>query len=423
MNHRVFSLLMVLVIAGLPSGAAVVSVNFSGGQGSEPGGIPLSASDMAGDPTTPESFVANWNDASASTPVALPCVTAGAIEVPTDADWFQFVAAAGTQYVFETALGTLADTVLTLYDTDGITSLAEDDNGGVGNASRILYTFNAPGTYYLRVRSYGSPHVGTYTLSVAAVVGAAELAITRVSGTQVAISWNPPLGILQETAAISATPTWVDSPNQANPGTNTISGHKFFSVRDGIPSNCVGYVSLSLTTTFSLIANQLDDKRGNLVTNLFTGLPNQTVIYKFNGFSYDSLTYLETRGWTPSAHHQMTLAPGEGVLVKKPAAASSITVVFIGEVMEGNLTYPVPLGFGIYGGMVPQAGGITSVHNYLPANQDVVYRFNGVAYFSKTWLQALNRWNPAGEPVVDVGEPVFINSRTVKNWVRTFHVD
>jgi hypothetical protein len=118
----------------------------------------------------------------------------------------------------------------------------------------------------------------------------------------------------------------------------------------------------------------------------------------------------------------MTCAPGEGVFVRKPSTASTINLTFVGEVMQGTLVNPVAIGFDIYSGMVPQAGGITTVHNYQPANQDVVYKFNGTNYTSKTWLQTLNRWNPAGEPTVEVGEAVFINSKTVKNWTRDFTI-
>jgi hypothetical protein len=188
--------------------------------------------------------------------------------------------------------------------------------------------------------------------------------------------------------------------------------------------NVVGYINLTLTNNFNLIANQLDNGAGNLVTNMFTGLPAQTVIYKFNGSTYTSLTYLGAPGWNPPAARQMTCAPGEGVFVKRPAGNTSpINLTFVGEVMQGDLVNPVALGFDIYSAMVPQQGGITAVHNYQPANQDVVYKFNGVSYSSKTWLQALNRWNPAGEPVLEVGEAIFINSKSIKNWTRTFNVN
>jgi len=188
--------------------------------------------------------------------------------------------------------------------------------------------------------------------------------------------------------------------------------------------NVVGYVNMTLTGEFNLIGNQLDDKAGNLVTNIMKGVPNQTVVYKFNGTGYDGLTYLTAiNNWNPIQFRQMTMAPGEGVFVKKPAAASQINLTFVGEVLEGELHNPVPVGFEIYTTMVPQAGGLVSVHNYAPANQDVVYKYSAATgYVGKTWLTALNRWQPAGEPVVEVGEAIFINSKTVKDWVRTFDV-
>jgi len=188
--------------------------------------------------------------------------------------------------------------------------------------------------------------------------------------------------------------------------------------------NVVGYINLTLTNNFSLIANQLDNGLGNLVTNMFTGLPAQTVIYKFNGATYTSLTYLGAPGWTPPGARQMTLAPGEGVFVKKPVGTASINVTFVGEVLQGDLVNPVVVGYNICSAMVPQVGGISTVHNYPAANQDVVYKFNGATYSGKTWLQALpTHWTPAGEPVLEVGEAVFIKSTTAKNWTRTFNVN
>jgi len=119
----------------------------------------------------------------------------------------------------------------------------------------------------------------------------------------------------------------------------------------------------------------------------------------------------------------MVCAPGEGVFVKKPTTTPTINLTFVGEVMQGTLVNPVVVGFDIYSGMVPQQGGIVSVHGYVPANQDTVYKFNGVSYAPKTWLTALNRWNPAGEPVLEVGEAVFIKSATAKNWTREFTIN
>ena len=94
------------------------------------------------------------NNAAASTPVLVPSSTLGNVEVDTDVDWFRFSAIVGTDYTFETILGTLPDSVLRLIDTNGETTIAFDDDGGEGLASRIEWTAPANGTYYLEVGSF-----------------------------------------------------------------------------------------------------------------------------------------------------------------------------------------------------------------------------------------------------------------------------
>ena len=66
-----------------------------------------------------------------------------------------------------------ADTVIALYDTDGSTQLAQDDNGGEGVASRLEWTPSQAGSYYVQVRSaVCSVRCGaTYKLRIARDVG------------------------------------------------------------------------------------------------------------------------------------------------------------------------------------------------------------------------------------------------------------
>lgn len=71
------------------------------------------------------------------------------------ADWVSFEAQAGQSFDIATLeLESYCDTVLKLYDGDGETLLAQDDDGGAGWASRLLWTSPAAGTYYLEVREY-----------------------------------------------------------------------------------------------------------------------------------------------------------------------------------------------------------------------------------------------------------------------------
>ena len=112
------------------------------------------------------------NNAATATFVGVPSVTTGNIEPNTDPDWFRFNASAGTNYVFETFLDTLFDSTLRLIDSDGVTEIDGNDDGGAGNASRLGWTApdGGSGPYYVVVSSYiGSiPYTGTYSLQITA---------------------------------------------------------------------------------------------------------------------------------------------------------------------------------------------------------------------------------------------------------------
>jgi murein DD-endopeptidase MepM/ murein hydrolase activator NlpD len=89
--------------------------------------------------------------------------------------WYSFTAEAGKTILAQTtaqSTGSPLDTVLTLYDSDGVSVLAENDDilTSVQTDSRILYRIPATGTYYLRVRAWDHPGGGgenyTFTISL-----------------------------------------------------------------------------------------------------------------------------------------------------------------------------------------------------------------------------------------------------------------
>ncbi len=84
--------------------------------------------------------------------------------VAGDNDWVKFWAANGRSYVIETFnLGGFCDTLLFLYDTDGTTLMAYNDDYGGGLGSRISWTAPADGYYYIRVRHYSTSAYGLIT--------------------------------------------------------------------------------------------------------------------------------------------------------------------------------------------------------------------------------------------------------------------
>ncbi len=95
----------------------------------------------------------------------------GEIETGDDADWFAVDLAAGNEYVFDlegssTGQGSLIDPLLYLLDADSEV-IGMDDDSGEGLNSRIVFTPDEDGTYYLSAESWGD-HTGSYTLNISA---------------------------------------------------------------------------------------------------------------------------------------------------------------------------------------------------------------------------------------------------------------
>ena len=108
------------------------------------------------------------SSASSATMVAVGGNVAGNIETGGNAEWYQFQAVAGTSYTIRTQLTTLRDSVLYLYNRDGKTQLAWNDDGDVGLASRIDWVAPATGTYFFKVTGFDKTLTGTFRVSVVA---------------------------------------------------------------------------------------------------------------------------------------------------------------------------------------------------------------------------------------------------------------
>lgn len=122
-------------------------------------------------PAVTDDFPAN---ASTTGRVAVGSPAHGKIDTPTDIDWFAVTLTAGTRYTFNlrgsaTSGGTLSDPLLRLLNGSG-SSLASDDDSGIGLDSQLVYTPTVSGTYYLAASAALSIGTGTYTLDMTSVV-------------------------------------------------------------------------------------------------------------------------------------------------------------------------------------------------------------------------------------------------------------
>lgn len=112
------------------------------------------------------------NDTAATgNPISGGDIYAAKISASTDVDFFTFTTSGGSA-TFETSAGdapALVDSKIYIYDTDGTTQVAYDDDSGVGYYSLVTYNFTTPGTYYVKVIGYSASYTGNYVLTCTAV--------------------------------------------------------------------------------------------------------------------------------------------------------------------------------------------------------------------------------------------------------------
>jgi hypothetical protein len=182
--------------------------------------------------------------------------------------------------------------------------------------------------------------------------------------------------------------------------------------------NVVGYINVTAPPGFSIFANQLDNGAGNLLGDLIPAAPAGATVFKFTGAGFESATYDDLdEAWD---NPNITLAPGEAAWMLNPEAAP-VTLTFVGEVMQGNLSNPLPAGFSMKSSMVPQAGLISSLGLVAEAG-DTIFLFRNGAYVSSTYDDLDEAWG-APEPDPAVGEGFWFSTTTAREWTRQFSVE
>jgi len=210
--------------------------------------------------------------------------------------------------------------------------------------------------------------------------------------------------------------------------------------------NVVGYVQITLTNKFNLVANQLDlDGTGinNTVTNVFgTNLPPTTKVFAFNPATqtyFNTATYINNGAWVNPTTPTPGLQPGAGVWVQLPAGQGTptpITLTLVGTVFQGNKALSIvgaasPKKFQFMSLVPPISVGIETgtfstgqPASYPAATGDAVYFWNSVSqsYLStKTRTATVGNWIN-GEPVPAIGQAFFLASTGNKTWNQNFTV-
>jgi hypothetical protein len=185
--------------------------------------------------------------------------------------------------------------------------------------------------------------------------------------------------------------------------------------------NTVGYVNTVTKPGFNMIANPLDNKAGNKVSDLFAGVPDGTTLFKYTGGGYENPNAYDSffGGW---GDPNQPLVPGEGVFLQLPAGADR-TLTFVGEVKQGHLVTPLPAGFAMVSSQVPQAGLLATDLKYPAADGDNIFTYaNPGGYSVYNYDSLFGGWSP-NEPTIGVGQAFWSQKVAAAQWVRDFTVN
>ncbi len=233
-----------------------------------------------------------------ATPLNASGLATGALTT-LDTDWYVLEITETSDLRAETFgadfTGCGGDTYLTLYASDCVTVLTDDDDSGNANCSRIDPRTDAfaallePGVYYLRVNAYGTGPVSAYGLSVVASL--------PVCGN----------GVLERGETCDVGP---DRPGDGcDPGCQVLQGWSC----NGAPSVCV---DLSVGDTCAT-AFDLDTMLAGASSGVFGPFPNATYRDDYRGFNNTSCPVnggagtAGTGGSGRDLVFRVTVAPGE----------------------------------------------------------------------------------------------------------------
>lgn len=195
--------------------------------------------------------------------------------------------------------------------------------------------------------------------------------------------------------------------------------------------NVVGYVNTPVPANtigngFAMIGNPLTTANSDLSTVIPpTSVPVNTTVYKWDtGLS----TFIVRNRITDDDDNSvwngaLALPPGEGFWVKNPGA-STLTLTFVGDVAQGNLTNTIPTGFSQKSSIVPESGDLATALGY-PAvvGSTTIYFWRAGAYEVRSRItddDDNSVWNGATVPLV--GEGFWAKENAQRSWVRTFTV-
>jgi hypothetical protein len=186
--------------------------------------------------------------------------------------------------------------------------------------------------------------------------------------------------------------------------------------------NAVGYVNTPCVQGFTMVANPLQSTN-NTIGSLIPNPPEFTTLYKWDipTQNFDISTFFFGAWDKPGT----VLEPGDGAFIQ---TETPFTITWVGDVLQGSLSTPVPALYSIRSSKVPQAGTLTALSFPTPNEFDTLYKWNTgtqnydiFTYFFGAWSGPFDPGQT--EPTVGVGQSFFYYGNGNLTWNRTFNVN
>ncbi|HWQ92379.1 MAG TPA: hypothetical protein VN673_11955 [Clostridia bacterium] len=192
--------------------------------------------------------------------------------------------------------------------------------------------------------------------------------------------------------------------------------HRFYRLLRGKieATNVIGYASVTLPPGFSMIANPFESS--STISDFIRDWPDGTALSRFDTrlFRLTENT-LQFGKWTNPSER---LHPGEGAIFFNPTSDYK-SLSFFGEVMQGNLSVPIPSGFSVRSSLVPQPGHLVDDLAFPIADGDVIHIFDREAQRYILYPYENGKWT-SGAPVLGVAEAFWVAKTDPGNWRRHF---
>lgn len=191
---------------------------------------------------------------------------------------------------------------------------------------------------------------------------------------------------------------------------------RFYRMRAGasLSTAVLGYATMTLPPGYSMIANPFDT-RMNDVANLFKDMPDGTKLNKFDSQSYQLKENGVKDGRWANPHEK--LSPGEGGILFNPASDYR-PLSFVGNVLEGQLSLPIPGGFSVRSSMVPLPGRLDTDLDFPIAEGDSIHLYDRDRQKYVVYPYDPKQWE-SNPPLVNVGESFWVAKTSPGNWSRT----